>query len=203
MKTLKNISALIIVVLSTTMSHAEVPDAAEVFKPVLQEFDSRNYPKRHCDDVLQQSWAKFSGSSGQYNAIEKKYMDGSGEASMCAITRGYVTYLLLGEVEKARAAGIVKKSGPDAAIKAAIASFWRIPDEKFNSFLPSVSCHVNTPRISFQNSFNNVINISCKSNLGPTVVDLNSMHVTIAGKDVWNGQNATYLGRSLAKALGQ
>lgn len=180
---------------------AQETDAAVVFSSTLKDFDGLFYSKQNCDSVLQKSWSGFAGNASEYASLEKKYMDGAMTASICAIRRGYLTYLWLGEVEKVKMSGVVKKSGPEAALNQATDSFMKIPVEKMNGFLTSVSCDASTPNIRFNNTFSQVVMVSCQTSLGPAKVDLQSLYITVGGKDIWNGQRGEYLGRNLAKAL--
>lgn len=181
--------------------HAQEEDAAVVFLPTLQGFESSFYSKDNCDVFLRKSWGNFSGTAGEYAGLERKYIDGASTATMCAARRGYLTYLWLGEVEKARKNPANRKAGIDAVLTEATASFGKIPIAKMNVFLRSLSCEARTPHISFGNRFSQVVSADCESSLGPVKVDLQSMYVTVGGKDIWNGQRGEYLGRRLAKAL--
>lgn len=187
---------------SACAASAMEQDAAIVFAPAIRNFENTLFKDKDCEGVLQRSWYMFSGSYN-YEAVEKRYMQGAGTATMCGIRRGYVLYLLLGELEKQRKAGALKRGGFEAAVAAAQKSFYDMPMETYEQFFRSVDCHITTPRITFSGQFSNTVNVSCSTNRGPAVVDLHTLRISVGGKSAWNGGDNTYFGRSIAGALGQ
>jgi hypothetical protein len=198
---MKKILLLALTVFTICSVNAQEEDAAQVFLPTLQEFDSLFFAKDNCDVVLHKAWGTFSGTAGDYATLERQYLDGAQTATTCAARRGYLTYLWIGEVERARKSSANRKVGLDVLLKEATVNFGKIPIAKMNVFLSTLSCGAHTPPISFGNRFSQVVTANCDSNLGPVKVDLQSMYVAVGGKDIWNSQRGEYLGRSLAKAL--
>lgn len=129
-------------------------------------------------------------------------MNGAMLAAICGTRRGYLTYLWLGEVEQLKKSGTIKKNGVEAALNQATENFMKIPLKKMNEFLESVSCNAPTPHIETGNTFTQVVTLDCQTIRGPVKVDLQSLYITVGGKDVWNGPRGDYLGRSVTKALG-
>lgn len=194
---------ILLAVCAVSSAHAQLNDTAVIFKPAYEQLENLLFPNQKCAEVINRSWRQFSGNGiEQYRSLEKTYMDNANRATLCALRRGYMTYLLLGEVEKQRIAGVVKESGLDAALNAAWKGFQKLPVKKFNEFMGSESCNASTPRIQFSDYFTNVVNMTCTTAWGPAVVDLRTMHITVAGKDFWNGPTGNYFGRNLATALG-
>lgn len=175
-------------------------DAAIAFREAIDKYEGFFHKEENCEQTLRQSWDSFSTDYG-YRETEERYMQGAMRASLCGMRRGYMLYLLLGDFESAVKAGVVKRQGFNAAVQQAMQAFYKRPDADFNAFYPSISCNASTPRVTFSGTYSNVVNIRCTTNRGPAKVDLRSMRIDIGGKEVWNGPNSEYFGRSIAKAL--
>jgi len=172
-------------------------DAAVVFDAVIKKNDSY-YPQNDCSRVLRQSWDSFEGSWNDYREMEVRYFKGANSATICAISRGFYLHLLLEELRKQVAAGVVRKSGFDVAVKAAEAAN---VERQYTDFMKNVNCRASTPPISGSGNFRQVIHQRCETKYGPADVNLRTLHITIAGKDVWNGPKFEYFGSSITKAL--
>ena len=72
----------------------------------------------------------------------------------------------------------------------------------FDDFLAAVNCIASTPDITLRGFFNQNVRVECSTPLGPATVDANTMHVQIAGKDMWNGPSDTHFGRSFYTITG-
>jgi len=72
-----------------------------------------------------------------------------------------------------------------------------------NEFSTLISCNAHTPKIQSSGYFHQTVEVQCSTNLGPAIVNLQSLYITVGGKDAWNKAGHEYLGRSLSKALGK
>lgn len=181
---------------------ANESNTAEVMLRDVRSFDDIFFSSEGCTPRLNQSWDTFSGPADSYRQEEKTAIANALQASACAVRFGYLAHVWLGELEQVKKDPKFRSAGLDAITAAASKRFGRLPAEStFNPFLTSVSCEANTPNIRFGNSFTQTVSVRCSTKLGPAEVNLRSMHVTVGGKDIWNGQNDEYLGRSIARAL--
>lgn len=172
----------------TAVAYVQAKEPAQL----LAEMAARAEVKE-CKAALNRPWATFSGPSGDYPALEQAQMQGAITATACAVQRGYSTYRLLGGIQEAKKAGA---KGFDAALDRAARNLKQM---EVGEFVDQVKCTATTPRINLSGErFSQTVDVSCSSTLGPVAVNLKTMHVTIAGRDVWNGPSGTYLGRKLS-----
>lgn len=195
---------LMIGILAPLLSYSVVAgtdDASMVFAAGIAKAESYYKIEGKCEPLLSNSWHKFSGQYN-YDIVEKRYMDGALQATLCGLRRGWWTSLMLGELEALVLSGYLKKHGVKAAIVEAEKRFLSMPIVEIEKFTGSVQCNANTPRISYSGYFENTISVSCVTNLGPVKVDLASLRIQVAGRDAWNGPDRDFFGRSLRKVLG-
>lgn len=157
---------------------------------------------RDCEEALQQPWGQFSGNVDEYRALEKKYLDGASLAAVCAIKYGHIHYLWLGDLQTVHADPKFAKLPLQMQTREANRLFGRRKVSELDAFIDKVNCNAHTPRISSSGYFTQTVSVECSTPFGPAVVDLASMHVTINGKDFWNGRNDTYFGRNFYRITG-
>jgi hypothetical protein len=145
-----------------------------------------------CTSHLNRSWSKFGGAARDYWVLERKQIEGAGTAVRCAVRRGYYVSELIAEYGKA------KHKNPKATTaelaKIAVESHEKLPAYPLSKFLDGLDCTATTPRISLDVQFTQTLNISCSSPKGPVSVNLDTMRVTVGGRDIWNSPDGTYLG---------
>src|SRR5690242_164874 len=112
----------------------------------MEGYEKSVFADSHCEDHLRRSWATFSGSAHQYRSLEDEYLSGAAKASVCGIRRGYMLYLLLGEVEKIRKEGGKKRSLIELA-REAEKRIDKMPVKVIGDFSKGINCNSNTPVI--------------------------------------------------------
>ena len=172
----------------TAVAYVQAKEPAQL----LAEMAARAEVKE-CKAALNRPWATFSGPTSNYRELEQAHMQAAMYATRCAVQRGYGTYRLLGGIQEAKKAGV---KGFDAALDRAASNLKQL---EVGDFVEQVKCNATTPRITLSGeSFSQTVDVSCSSPLGPVAVNLKTLHVTIAGRDLWNGPSGTYLGRKLS-----
>lgn len=197
---LKIIFSATLATLLSCSAMASEDEARMVSTSTINEMQEFFPSMRNCNKVLNKSWDTFSGRADFYTDLEKEYQDGANQATLCGLHRGYLTYRFLGALENVKSDATLKKLGSSARIAEADKRFRHMLIDK-ERFMQSVDCTARTPKISFGNYFVQHVQITCSTNLGPVEVNLKSMHITVAGKDMWNGPTDLYFGRSFRQAL--
>jgi hypothetical protein len=188
--------------LSASASAQTYIDARDLFQPTLDAFYRWQKNYSHCPRVLGQSWGAFDGYGvGEYQQREQEFQSGANQAALCAIASGYLIHEWLGELSKIAKAGGAKKGLEAAANRAMLnldtPEFWK----KFFGVMTTAQCTASTPPITITGSFRQIVNITCKTPMGPTTVNLDNLRVTINGRGYWNA-GGDYYGRTLKSALG-
>jgi hypothetical protein len=200
---LKPLAAVLAGALCVASAHA-AQSGQKAYEDGLQGLRSENRLlfNEECEQALQQSWGRFQGDVGEYRRLEQKYLNGASLAAVCAIKYGYIRYLWLGDVQSAHADPKFAKKPLDVRVAEATRLFGKRKVREFDEFLAKVNCNASTPRISMSDYFTQTVSVACSTPFGPATVDLSNLHVTVAGKDFWNGRDDTYYGRNFYRITG-
>ncbi|MCB4360708.1 hypothetical protein [Quatrionicoccus australiensis] len=190
--------AIVATVSASAIAAPDSPDRA--YRAELAYLEKKapfSFDNPACRGFLNRNWSRFTGLASQYQQLEQEYMNGANRASLCGIQKGYAMYIWMSYFEDVRYSQQFAGKGLQVQLREATNKFMQTRIDVFEDFIHNVNCNANTPRInSVGGQFTQTVHVSCSTSLGPAIINLENLHISVGGKDIWNGPRDEYLGKS-------